>query len=100
MGKKTVKTESDIGWRDLEVGAIVTEPGSAEQYQTGGWRSERPILDTGLCNKCGLCYIYCPEGCIKEHDDGFFRANLYHCKGCGICAVECPKDAIKMEDEE
>jgi len=96
---KIVKSESEIGWKDLEVGSIVAEPGSASQYPTGGWRSQKPILDKNLCNKCGLCYIYCPEGCIEQDEEGYFIANLFYCKGCGICAHECPKKAITMVEE-
>ena len=97
---RIAKSESELGWKDLEIGSIVAEPGSASQYPTGGWRSQRPILDISLCNKCGLCYIYCPEGCIEEDGEGFFIADLFYCKGCGICAVECPKKAITMVEEE
>ena len=95
-----VKSESEVGWKDLEVGSIVIEPGSAEQYPTGGWRSQKPVFDNTECNKCGLCYIYCPEGCIEQQEDGLFDANLFYCKGCGICAEECPKDVITMVEEE
>jgi len=95
-----VKSESELTWKDLEKGSIVTEPGSASQYQTGGWRSQRPILDINKCIKCGLCYLYCPEGCIEQDTEGYFRADLFYCKGCGICATECPKKAIEMVEEE
>lgn len=95
-----IKSEKDVTWRDLEIGAIVIEPGSASQYQTGGWRSQRPIIDNSKCNKCGLCYIYCPDASIKQEEDGYFSVDLYYCKGCGICDVECPKDAITMHEEE
>jgi len=98
-GKK-VKSESELTWKDLETGCIVTDPGNASDYETGGWRSKRPILDKGKCIKCGLCWIYCPEGCINENDEGYFLADLFYCKGCGICAHECPKKAITMVEEE
>lgn len=94
------KNETEVTWKDLEVGSIVLEPGSAEQYNTGGWRSQRPVRDQSKCNKCGLCFLYCPEGCITEQEDGLFNANLFYCKGCGICAEECPKDVITMVEEE
>ncbi len=94
------KSESEVGWKDLNPGSVVTDPGSADQYETGGWRSLRPIFDNSKCNKCGLCYIFCPEGCIEQQDDGLFKANLYYCKGCGICAYECPKTVITMIEEE
>lgn len=91
-----VEREDELTWRDLEVGSIVVEPGSARQYQTGGWRSRMPVIDNEKCIKCGLCYIYCPEGCIEPEPEGYFKPNLYYCKGCGICASECPRKAITM----
>ncbi len=94
------KPENEITWKDLEIGAIVTEPGNASQYKTGDWRSRRPIFDNSKCNKCGLCYIFCPEGCIEQQADGYFKADLFYCKGCGICAEECPKDVITMVEGE
>ncbi len=94
------KTEGELTSRDLEIGSIVTEPGSASRYRTGDWRSQRPIFELERCNKCGLCYIYCPEGCVGQDAEGYFEADLYYCKGCGICAKECPKDVITMVEEE
>jgi pyruvate ferredoxin oxidoreductase delta subunit len=95
-----VKKENELTWKDLEIGTIVTEPGNASWYETGGWRSQRPILDKKLCNKCGLCYIFCPDACYTQEEDGYFIADMFYCKGCGICATECPKKAIKMQQEE
>jgi len=92
--------ESALTWKDIEIGSIVTEPGSASQYRTGDWRSQKPIFDLEKCIKCGLCYIYCPEGCISQNAEGDFKADMYYCKGCGICARECPKDVITMVEEE
>ena len=94
------KTEGELTSRDLEIGSIVTEPGSASRYRTGDWRSQRPIFELERCNKCGLCYIYCPEGCVGQDAEGYFEADLYYCKGCGICAKECRKDVITMVEEE
>ena len=94
------KRENEITWKDLEIGCIVTEPGNARQYQTGDWRSERPIFDKSRCIKCGLCSIFCPEGCIEENAEGYFEANLFYCKGCGMCARECWPQAITMVEEK
>ena len=95
------KSESELTSRDLEVGAIVTEPGNASQYKTGDWRSQRPILDKSKCNpKCPLCYIFCPDGCIERNAEGYPEFNLFYCKGCGICAQECNRKAITMVEEE
>jgi pyruvate ferredoxin oxidoreductase delta subunit len=86
-------------WQDVTIGCVVSNPGSAREYLTGGWRAQRPICDNEKCIKCGVCYIFCPEGCIIEREDGFFEANLDYCKGCGICAYECWPFAIKMVEE-
>ena len=94
------KSESELTWKDLEIGCIVTEPGSSREYRTGDWRSQKPTYDFTKCIKCGVCQIYCPEGCIQQKEDGYFQANMYWCKGCGICSKECPTKVITMVNEE
>ena len=94
------KGENELTWRDLEIGGIVTEPGNASQYQTGDWRSQKPTYDFDRCIKCGLCQLFCPEGCVEPNQDGYFEADLYYCKGCGICARECWTKVITMVEEE
>ena len=87
-------------WKELEIGYIITEPGSASQYKTGDWRSRRPVLDKEKCNKCGLCWLYCPDAAVDSTEDGYFEINYFYCKGCGICATECRREAIQMIEEE
>jgi len=66
---------------------------------TGGWRLVKPVMDKQKCNRCGLCWSYCPETAIAEDKDGFFVILYNYCKGCGICADTCPRNAITMEPE-
>lgn len=98
--RQTAETEILPSWRELLPGCVVTEAGSAKQYRTGDWKSQRPVWDHQRCIKCGICYLFCPEGCIGQNEDGYFEANLYYCKGCGICARECWTEAIRMIEEE
>jgi pyruvate ferredoxin oxidoreductase delta subunit len=86
-------------WQDVNPGLMVFRPGSAREYQTGSWRADRPIFDESKCIRCGLCYIFCPEGCISQDERGYFHADLDYCKGCGICAHECWSGAITMVEE-
>lgn len=97
---KAKKAEDELSWQDIEIGCFITEPGSATQFKTGDWKSRRPVFDFSKCNKCTLCYYYCPEGCIAKTTDGYFEADLFYCKGCGICASECRREAITMVEEE
>lgn len=100
MAKKKLKVASDLTWKDMEVGNIVKEAGSADARRTGDWRTERPILDKGKCTKCALCWLNCPDAAIKPTEEGWYEADLDYCKGCGICAEICPVEAITMIQEE
>ena len=94
------KSEGELTWKDLEIGSIVVEPGSTRKYKTGDWRSQRPIYNFKRCIKCGVCQLFCPEGCIEQNADGYFEADLSYCKGCGICVRECLTGVITMVEEE
>ena len=94
------KPMEQITWQEIETGGVVTEIGNARQYETGSWRSERPVVNAGQCIKCGVCWLFCPDSCIVQAADGHFEADLTYCKGCGICAKECPVGCITMIAEE
>jgi pyruvate ferredoxin oxidoreductase delta subunit len=94
------KPMDQITWQELEIGAVVTEVGNARQYETGSWRSERPVVKKDQCIKCGVCWLFCPDMCIVRSEEGHFEADLTYCKGCGICAKECPVGCITMISEE
>jgi 2-oxoacid:acceptor oxidoreductase delta subunit (pyruvate/2-ketoisovalerate family) len=75
---------------------LTYDPGWSRDNLTGSWRALRPVKDEAVCNDCGLCWMYCPEGCITH---GTHVIDYAYCKGCGICAVECKRRAIRMERE-
>jgi len=83
----------------VNLGAIITSPGSSERNKTGGWRVFKPVIHMEHCIDCGSCWIFCPDSAIiKEGDE--YKVNLDYCKGCGICANECPSEAIELVLEE
>jgi pyruvate ferredoxin oxidoreductase delta subunit len=63
-----------------------------------GWRSIRPVIDTGRCIGCEQCYLYCPDGVISIQN-GKAVVDYDFCKGCGICAKICKIGAIGTEAE-
>lgn len=77
----------------------LSNPSKENVTDTGVWRIYRPIIDKDKCTKCVLCWLYCPENCIKLGSDFAPTVNLAHCKGCGICAKECPIKVIVMRYE-
>ena len=82
--------ETQSPWSDANKKMLVLD--------TGGWRTERPVLDKENCNYCGLCALYCSPQCMRDMSD-HYSVDLAFCKGCGICATECPRKAITMVPE-
>jgi pyruvate ferredoxin oxidoreductase delta subunit len=87
-------------YKDLVIGDRVIKPGCSENFHTGDWRSQIPIIDLDKCIDCLTCWIYCPDDCILVEDGRVVGIKKSHCKGCGICAKACPKKAITMTEEE
>lgn len=55
------------------------------------------VIDTELCNNCGICFskFLCPA--IDSRKD-FAYIDPLLCLGCGICVEICPNNAIKTEE--
>ncbi|MDI6730952.1 MAG: 4Fe-4S binding protein [Candidatus Margulisbacteria bacterium] len=94
--------KKNMNWKELMHGDAVAA-GTAEEFETGDWRSERPVWHKKKCINCYFCWIYCPDSSILLDEDKKVAGIDYkHCKGCGICAHECPvkePKAITMEPE-
>jgi len=57
------------------------------------------MIDTDLCNFCGICSRVCPYHAITTPDkkNGTYPNIIQAaCAGCGTCGAECPNDAITM----
>jgi len=62
---------------------------AAERYPVYN-RDEMPH-----CNRCMVCYIFCPNLAISYETNPFsLRVNYELCERCGICIEECPRKAI------
>lgn len=84
--------------KDLPL-TILSRPTIASAGKTGFWRTFRPVIALSKCTGCLLCWIFCPEGCIKRGEKDMPEVDYDYCKGCGVCANECRLGAITMERE-
>jgi Pyruvate/2-oxoacid:ferredoxin oxidoreductase delta subunit len=59
-------------------------------------------LECGVCNLCGRCLLYCPEGAVSRGPRPSKRMEIdyAYCKGCGICRNECPRGIFTIEKEK
>lgn len=73
--------------------------GMATQYNTGSWRSMRPLWNKENCKQCLLCWINCPDSSIQVEDGQMVGIDYEHCKGCGVCCTECRFDALRLVPE-
>jgi len=88
-------------WRDVPRAGMILEPGNSVEYETGSWRTYRPMLIAENCIHCMTCFLYCPDSSIKVEKGKMAGFDYAHCKGCGICSNICPakKKAIEMKLE-
>ncbi|MFO7870979.1 MAG: 4Fe-4S binding protein [Kiritimatiellia bacterium] len=88
-------------WKEMPIGGMITEPGNSEEYETGTWRTYRPVHVPERCIHCLRCWILCPDSAVKVENGKMAGFDYDHCKGCGICARECPEKchAIEMKLE-
>ena len=86
-----MKSEDKVkGWKDVPRGGLILDAGNALDYETGDWRTYRPVWHPDRCINCFLCWVYCPDSAIEVKDGKVVGIDYKHCKGCGICANECP----------
>lgn len=86
--------EEKLGWKKLAEGDILPQ-GTAEVYETGDWRTEKPTWHAEKCIHCMLCWVYCPDTSILIENGKMIGIDYKHCKGCGICSKECPVKPVK-----
>lgn len=96
---KKFEPEVKRGWDELPIGAAVLNAGNGTEYQTGDWRSERPVVNIDKCIHCLFCWVFCPDAAVMVENEKFKGIDYYHCKGCGICSTECPAKVITMVEE-
>lgn len=100
LGVKEAELAGIMPPRDIDVPVVTFEETNPYVYPIQG-RFLSPVeeanrcLSCGHCNKCGICWVFCPDTAVEEEKD--FEIKLDYCKGCGICVKECPGGVLEME---
>lgn len=90
----------EMPFEDARLSApLIHAPATSMLMKTGAWRRLRPEIDMDICTKCGLCDLFCPDGCITLDQEGYPSIDYNYCKGCLICYHQCPVHAIKAVPE-
>ncbi len=55
------------------------------------------IIDTELCNSCGVCIERCPMDIIRLDENGVPYMKYDECWYCGVCEEDCPEKALKID---
>ena len=92
----------DLPFEPARIAApAIHAPATSIAVQTGLWRTMRPVIDYGCCNRCWwLCSTFCPESAITVDEDRSPSIDYRHCKGCMVCVAQCPTHAIIVQPEE
>jgi len=86
-----------LGWKDIPIGGMIVEAGNSDTYNTGSWRTYKPVHVEERCIHCLRCWILCPDSSVLVKDGKMVGFDYEHCKGCGICARECPPKCHAIE---
>jgi len=68
--------------KDIEYfnSVMLTKPVPGSAGITGTWRTYKPVFNTDKCIKCGLCWLYCPEGVIDWETEHYPQVDYTYCK--------------------
>jgi pyruvate ferredoxin oxidoreductase delta subunit len=95
----TSEREEGVGKAKAKQKVALSSPSEGASGLTGMWRIKKPLMDQGKCNKCLICWLYCPEAAITRDKENRVSINYEFCKGCGICGEVCPSKAIVIVKE-
>ncbi|NLG86321.1 MAG: 4Fe-4S binding protein [Firmicutes bacterium] len=86
-----------LSWKEVPVAGWLEKKGNAKEYETGDWRTIKPVWIEKNCIQCLRCFVYCPDLAILSQGEKVAGIDYQHCKGCGICANECPSKPKALE---
>ena len=98
MSKK-MNVTSESKWNQIPIGGQIIEAGNSVEFNTGDWRSMRPVWHEDKCKHCMFCWAVCPDMSIIVKNEKVIGIDYDHCKGCGVCTKQCKFGALEFVAE-
>ncbi|CAG7839763.1 ferredoxin [Clostridium novyi B str. ATCC 27606] len=98
MSKK-MNVTSESKWNEIPIGGQIIEAGNSVEFNTGDWRSMRPVWHEDKCKHCMFCWAVCPDMSIIVKNEKVIGIDYDHCKGCGVCTKQCKFGALEFVAE-
>ncbi len=89
--KNIIVADCDVDAPNLALVLGVTKFQSSEKIQT----SEKAVIDYKKCSSCKKCFNNCYFNAIEWKNNKPI-INTMLCEGCGVCQIVCPNNAIKL----
>lgn len=90
---------SESKWNEIPIGGQIIEAGNSVEFNTGDWRSMRPVWHEDKCKHCMFCWAVCPDMSIIVKNEKVIGIDYDHCKGCGVCTKQCKFGALEFVAE-
>jgi len=90
---------SESKWNGIPIGGQIIEAGNSVEFNTGDWRSMRPVWHEDKCKHCMFCWAVCPDMSIIVKNEKVIGIDYDHCKGCGVCTKQCKFGALEFVAE-
>lgn len=93
LEKNTTKVDCDVDAPNMYLYYESNKGKEILQEDFSG--GKKAVVDSQLCEACGLCQGVCHFDAIEDGNVLSLR-----CEGCGACTLVCPPKAIKLVDEK
>lgn len=94
FGRNVSKSLESI---DEERGGEVAVPGNVPYREGMKNLPFSPVVDQGVCTRCGTCVDTCPAGAVTLDADEVIVTDVDSCILCASCIKNCPEQAVSLE---
>ncbi len=91
LANKALIADCDVDAADIH---LILAPESTSKLDFYGM--DVASINAGKCSACGICVERCRFGAISKE----LVIDSQLCEGCGVCSLICPEDAVIMKEHK